>query len=247
MDIDRIYENLAIDGFDISRQYRALKKSEGKFDEAVSLQYGEVDISDFMNYLESEIPSKTDGSTERVFVDIGCGTGKPVFAAAASGCGFSTAIGIEIVPSLIDKAKAVQAQYTPSTDDCSITFLQGDCFSWDTHWKEADVLFLPITCFTNEMVEQCADKIVSLVNTAYIITTSTIEDLTALCDCRPRLKRVGKPVRLKYGKGTMEFSLFYKGTSKEEGKEGKEKDGNQNENGKRQQCDTDKKSKKKKT
>ena len=33
MDLPKIYENLGIDAFDISRQHRDRLKSEGKFDE----------------------------------------------------------------------------------------------------------------------------------------------------------------------------------------------------------------------
>lgn len=251
MDLSKIYENLGIDAFDISRQHRDRLKSEGKFDEAVSLQYGEVDIMEFVNYLELNIPK--DFTEDRTFVDIGCGTGKPVFAAAASDCGFSKVIGIEIVPSLLDQAKAVHKQYldcSARNNNCHIDLLEGDCFTFDSLWMDAAVLFLPITCFTSEMVQQCAEKIVNLVDKAYIITTSTIEDLVALCDCEPRLKRIGKSVRLKYGKGKMEFSVFYKaskrkvrepvviGKEEAEGKEGKEC-GDQNDNGKRQSRDDD--------
>ena len=79
----------------------------------LSLTYGEVVCASFLQILCYVATSKTcsdavtDGNN-RIFYDLGCGTGRAVFCAALSPHQFQKVIGIELIPELLESAVKVQ-------------------------------------------------------------------------------------------------------------------------------------------
>lgn len=69
--------------------------------EDASLTYGEVDFVSFQSMLRA-----AEISDGRTFVDLGCGGGKAIIAAAFSSVRFRSCIGIELLPSVCTMAKA---------------------------------------------------------------------------------------------------------------------------------------------
>ena len=88
-----------------------------------------------------------------------------------------------------------------------IHFINDDCFNCEWH---ATVLFLPITCFTPEMVVCVCEKMKTVQKGCLILCTSTLTPLDddSLCGATS-LKRLSK-TRIRYGKGTMEFTVYEK-------------------------------------
>ena len=76
--IESIYAKCLIDGYAVSRTYKAQQRAKGCYELTESLTYGEIDIQSFIQEVLLCIHVSIDGS----FFDIGSGTGKAVFAAS---------------------------------------------------------------------------------------------------------------------------------------------------------------------
>ena len=100
-----LYRNT--NGKEISLQHR--KETDGIGD--LSLTYGEIVTQSFMQILALTQSSsdKIEGEPH-VFVDLGCGTGKPVLCAALSPFQFTKVWGIEIIPALTEQAVMISDQ-----------------------------------------------------------------------------------------------------------------------------------------
>mmetsp|Transcript_22136 Transcript_22136/g.41520 ORF Transcript_22136/g.41520 Transcript_22136/m.41520 type:complete len:322 (-) Transcript_22136:29-994(-) len=129
------------------------------------LVYGEIQFATFALALE-KIRHKYKGLREPggVFVDVGSGTGKPVFAALLMH-EFDKVIGIEILNGLHDISLELQAVWnetkasadvTSRTRNTEIELIRGDAFKVD--WHDADIAFVNSTCFDAEMMDRLADK-----------------------------------------------------------------------------------------
>lgn len=75
----------------------------------------------------SALPPRLDGFT---FVDIGCGQGRPLFAAAQAQKGFGKLVGVEYVQELQEAAVANVARFT-GPRDAAIVPLLGDARSYE--------------------------------------------------------------------------------------------------------------------
>ncbi|KAL6050643.1 Histone-lysine N-methyltransferase, H3 lysine-79 specific [Balamuthia mandrillaris] len=126
-----------------------------------------------------------------VFYDIGSGTGKAVLMVATMySTLFRRCCGIELVPELHAAALSVKEAFlaqqqrrrqeeqekaqdeggstehlkkeeTEADEEVEIEVVEGD--SMKAEWeKEADVVFVPATCFTEEMMEQVREKVMKL-------------------------------------------------------------------------------------
>jgi hypothetical protein len=130
-----------------------------------NLVYGEIHFGTFALALE-KVRKKYGGLSEPggVFVDVGSGTGKPVFAAMLMH-EFDKVVGIEILEGLHqlslellaiwneNKATADVSQRTRAT---RVELVRGDALLLD--WRDADVAFCNSTCFDALMMQQLAGK-----------------------------------------------------------------------------------------
>jgi hypothetical protein len=202
-DVKEAYSS--IDAYEIARTHRTQLRKEGKHGQTESLQYGEIDLDEFGSLLEKHVAPKCE--TESSFLDIGMGSGKAVMVAAGSAI-FSRVTGIEIVGKLHKEAEGIlsKLEEASSTGPSSVTIICDDCFNvaWDQ-----DVIFLPITCFTSEMVDKCAERVQSLQKGTLLIITSTLKALDDKTLCGSTIKKLHEE-RYKYGKGAMRFTVYEK-------------------------------------
>lgn len=201
-----------VDAYKVAREHRSKLRKNGKYAESENLQYGEIDCTAFYKLLSSiDLPEMK--CSDRIFVDIGSGSGKAVYVAASTGM-FKKVKGIEIVEDLHKLALKAKT----GEDDGVVEFMHKDCF--DCVWQEPStqtVLFLPITCFTDEMVQRVASKINREVESgSIIIATSTLRALDDSRLCGRSLEKLQSSQRTKYGKGTMEFTIYRKKNVKNE-------------------------------
>ena len=142
-----------------------------------SLTYGEVEYEPFVEIFNVLL---NDGLRPGgVFVDIGCGVGKAVFAAAI-GHDFDKCLGIEILQRLHDinhddllprfEAHVRHDVVPESRQHCDIEFICGDATVLD--WSEARVVFANSTCFDEALMRKLADAAGKLVPGSYVVTTT---------------------------------------------------------------------------
>ena len=149
-------------GFEISmhaRKKHALTSKE--------LTYGEVMFDSFWDILDIVKPQPGE-----IFYDLGCGVGKPVFIAALYGA-FSKAVGVELLPEVYNQAVALKAAFEKIVSHTGqvgseVAFLHEDIFK--VTFADADVVFLPSTCFDDDMMARFAETCASLKPGTRIIT-----------------------------------------------------------------------------
>jgi trans-aconitate methyltransferase len=125
--IRALYKN--VNGNEASLNYIRKGFNDGLIEKSdLSLTYGEVVCASFLQILGYVATSKTcsDAVTEgnnRIFYDLGCGTGRAVICAALSPHQFRKVIGIELIPELLESAAKVniclQDAVTSSCKDTS--------------------------------------------------------------------------------------------------------------------------------
>jgi hypothetical protein len=125
--IRALYKN--VNGNEASLKYIRKGFDDGLIEKSdLSLTYGEVVCASFLQILGYVATSKTysdavtDGNN-RIFYDLGCGTGRAVICAALSPHQFQKVIGIELIPELLESATKVysclQDAVTSSLKDMS--------------------------------------------------------------------------------------------------------------------------------
>lgn len=110
-----------------------------------------------------------------VFVDVGCGCGKPVFAAALCHP-WERCVGVEILQSLhalcLDARDEYDASVRPRLPsrnaDTELLFLHGDATVLD--WSNADVVFMNSTCFDTKLMAALLARAENLRDGAILIT-----------------------------------------------------------------------------
>jgi trans-aconitate methyltransferase len=125
--IRALYKN--VNGNEASLKYIRKEFNDGMIEKSdLSLTYGEVVCASFLQILGYVATLKTcsDAVTEgnnRIFYDLGCGTGRAVICAALSPHQFQKVIGIELIPELLESAAKVniclQDAVTSSCKDMS--------------------------------------------------------------------------------------------------------------------------------
>ena len=176
-------EIFPFDGYEISRNVINQKKKKRKYEEIEGLGYGEVDVVSFQKYLMENIspllkkhPENENNNTGSVFLDVGAGTGKAVIASLPF---FTNAVGIEILKELHEKSEKsleiVQQYLLKSNENSQCRFELGDCLKEDflPLWKEADVIFIPCTLFSDEMMVKINERIISYVKKGALVITTT--------------------------------------------------------------------------
>lgn len=176
---EQIFNTLfhGIDASSISRAERTRLKIDS--DEFV---YGEIEFPSFIAILESIEPKPYEH-----FYDLGCGTGKAVFAAALC-YDFDKTCGIELLPGLynianrqIENLKRIIAVHGPKFAASyqnkinNISFINDDILNCDL--TDADIIFINATCFNPTTWVAIVQKLLQLkVGTRVIMTTKRLEN-----------------------------------------------------------------------
>ena len=161
----------------LGKKASRMARIENEFTHA-SLTYGEVEYEPFVSLLGVLLD---DGLRPGgIFVDIGCGAGKAVFAAAI-GHDFDKVVGIEILERLhaINQDKLlprfenhIRHEVEPeSRQHCDVEFIVGDATVID--WSDARVAFANSTCFDEHLMQKITDKAALLAPGSYFVTTTT--------------------------------------------------------------------------
>ncbi|GMH48602.1 hypothetical protein TrVE_jg14474 [Triparma verrucosa] len=156
---------------------RAERKREGYI--STTLTYGEIKFETFaelMNILKGRHGAmKEDGG---VFVDIGCGIGKPLFGAALLHK-FDKIVGIEILEDLYKVCVETMQHWTKHvkpvlgeerTQDMQFSFLNNDFLIAD--WSDADIVFMNSTCFNRSLMIDLSAKGKALAPGTIVVTTT---------------------------------------------------------------------------
>ncbi len=157
----KIFEELFSDenGFDVSMRSRKKHSLTEK-----ELTYGEVEFDSFWDVLDAV--KLKDGE---VFYDLGCGIGKPVFIAQLHST-LRKSVGVELLPEVYEKAVEIENRFSnlyPEIES-NIVFLLDDITTADFY--DANVVFLPSTCFDFDMLQLFSDKTKKLKSGSRIIT-----------------------------------------------------------------------------
>ena len=155
------------------------------------LTYGEFDFLFFADLIEKGLQmhiaeSGCSDISQKVFTDIGSGTGRLVFGAAALHPNLKLARGIEILPGIHEKAVSTLEACTNEIDcvaslPCS-DFLNAKlapiafrCGSFDDRYEyygDSDIIFVFSTCFSTEMMSNLSDSIGAQCKEGTIIITT---------------------------------------------------------------------------
>jgi len=144
---------------------------------ASTLVYGEIMFEPFAIAFQ-KIKQLYGGLTKRggVFVDVGSGTGKPVFGAALLH-DFTQCKGVEILTGLHNaslellerwKSDEIQALLSPTQRLIDISFVLGDARKLD--WSDADVIFMNSTCYDETLMLELATVADRVKKDAFCIT-----------------------------------------------------------------------------
>lgn len=152
-------------GYKISSSYRDRMKITDK-----SMIYGEANFSDFAQILD-----KCGSTKNKIFYDLGCGTGKTCFVASFL-FDFEKVIGIELITDLYLTAQklkeAIPEEYQKYAR--KIHFIEGDITK--ENFSNGDIIFINATCFEENLFENISSKLHKLKSGSYVImTTKKIE------------------------------------------------------------------------
>ena len=129
---------------------------------------------------EEEDPEILDGRQMK-FVDIGTGTGRPVFIAGLTQPSLTHLLGIEILDGLAQICREVKQRWDQevkvSLDEqrrnLDVQFLQGDAREFfEEHWADADVVFMNATCFSQTLFRELTSLCEGLPPGSFVITTT---------------------------------------------------------------------------
>jgi len=155
-----------------SRQER-----EGQGHTDASLVYGEISFGPFSLQIQALRENHGILTTPGgIFVDVGCGSGKPVIAAALLH-DFDVCMGIEILHGLHSLCLQVKNHWeqmktklSQKKQNMEIRFMNGDATVID--WSDADVVFMNSTCFDDTLMRALAGKCEELKPGSIVITTT---------------------------------------------------------------------------
>ena len=146
-----------------------------------SLTYGEILFRPFAEVMyklyDYGFPKPDPEARTHKFVDLGSGSGRPVFAAALCHP-FDNCVGYEILEGLSEVAnnlknhwenevKATAPEYAQSTE---FEFVHGDLL--EMSWSDADVVFMNSTCFDDELLAKIQPMIDQMQKGTFVITTT---------------------------------------------------------------------------
>lgn len=116
-----------------------------------NLTYGEVDPLSFLQLVAMVAPTRQ--RRPRIFLDLGCGEGRTLVAAAASGL-FDHVCGIELLPGHVETARLLLLDILPQQqpEAAGGEVRQGDLFDGTLWPAEASLAYFCATCFDNDQV-----------------------------------------------------------------------------------------------
>lgn len=160
--INSVY--IGIDGHAISYEAKRKLNYTDK-----TLVYGEILLDSFFEILKEVKPK--DGE---IFYDLGCGVGKPVFAASFL-FPFSKSIGIELLQDVYQGALKVKENFEKNypkeqINNKKILFINGDIFKTD--FFDGDVIFIHATCLPNQLMEALSKKLENLKKGSRVIVAT---------------------------------------------------------------------------
>jgi SAM-dependent methyltransferase len=142
---------------------------------AVNFVYGETSALGMLHVLNTYVPRllldvdvapHTKGlERDLCFVDLGCGNGTCIAAALLSGL-FKRIVGVEIMRAKANECRAMSGKllrsfdriYSPAdTPAPRVEVVEGNFQSYNW-WEVADVVYMVTTCFTEDVVEELADR-----------------------------------------------------------------------------------------
>jgi SAM-dependent methyltransferase len=182
-DREKAFDSITSINYETARVSSISERKETERSSDGTLTYGEMTyatMSAILNRLQQHPswPSMQINNGDGVFVDLGSGAGRPLFAAATL-LPFKKCIGIEILESLHELAMNARKEYyqlKPSwhrkyTD--TIALHCGSMFDLALcDWTKADVVLACSTCFTDDMFKQLAEQGALLKTGAILITLS---------------------------------------------------------------------------
>lgn len=150
-----------VDGFKLSRQARHQH-------DALEYVYGEIEFLPFIALLSLAKPNN-----DTVFYDLGCGTGKAVFACALV-YPVKKSVGVELLPQLYFSAcnqiKKLDKIKDHGIKTKKIEFIQGDFL--EVNLNEATFIFINSTGLFSPTWEALCSRLNKLPNLNTVITTS---------------------------------------------------------------------------
>lgn len=157
---------------DVNGRGISLKWREDRGESDKSFVYGEVLPDSFY-----EILSTMEPRPGQIFYDMGSGVGKPSFLAYLL-FDFKKAIGIELVEPLFAESIKVKKRfdndYKPVLGDKvagrELTYINGDFLKHDV--SDGDIMYLPSTCYSDELMAGLEAQLECLKPHAYIATLS---------------------------------------------------------------------------
>jgi precorrin-6B methylase 2 len=179
-----------INGYALARDAKRQQRDSGLFLDGI--QFGEIDMTGFMEALSWCSPKA--GET---FVDLGSGTAKAVLTAAAA-YPFASAVGVEILEALHKAGQSALERCVSTLQTSDVRLVCADALEYD--WSDMDIVFVSLTCFTDDMVERVRKGALRLAPGARLLVTSKSIDSDSL-----RLLQRG---HLSYGKGKMTFLAY---------------------------------------
>lgn len=168
--VHRAYAN--IDGYGIARDAKRQQREEGVFLDGI--QFGEVRPESFLTAL-----GWCDPQPGESFIDLGSGTGKAVLTAAAA-YKLKSCAGVELLRPLHDAGVLAleRCRGTLRTVDVHLECSDALAFPWNR--GDYSLVFVSLTCFTDEMVEQIREGASKLPKGARLLVTSRPLDNSAL-------------------------------------------------------------------
>jgi len=178
--VSKAFEELYEDcNFRIARSCSRKERQENEYNDQ-SLTYGEVLWEPFAEAflkLKSSFQFREVGGK---FVDIGSGTGKPVFGAALLHK-FDDCVGIEILEGLHGLAEKRLAKWHSMVAEqeslqrkkfIRVSLVHGDATV--IGWADADVVFINSTCFEESLMNKLAALASDLKPGSFVLTTTRV-------------------------------------------------------------------------
>lgn len=193
----------ALNGYLISKSHQSQLRLQKNFVALENLTYGEISLKGFHSLLE-DINEYL--ATAESFYDVGSGTGRAVFVASIAIASIKSCTGFEIVDKLSTASKAlkyklqniskIQKEIRKCSFHCCDSFLQENMETW----LRGDIIFLPTTCFTSEIMNRINVNLCQTKSGTIIICTTRSLRSTELTLIHDK--------RYAYFKGSLRFLVY---------------------------------------
>jgi len=108
---------------------------------------------------------------DKVFWDLGCGTGKALIVASL--CGFSEICGVELLETLCKVAKEIIEKYIKTNKGQLFKVICNNILKED--WVNADIVYISSICFSDELMNDIIEKARGLRKGARVISLTQWE------------------------------------------------------------------------